>query len=218
MIPWSLSPNPTLLDASRLCRPSRLGSQTSALELVTLLGCGALAAVASTMLELNLRIPGHAIVRAVLPIALGLSLVPRRGAGTVMTASALLSLIVLSVLGLARVGSGALTSLALIGPALDVAARSARSRPWIPLSFALAGLATNLAALAVRASTKALGWERGGGGGGGGGGGRQFAQWWPEAIGTYALCGLLAGLMGALLWFHVAGAGRTSGEAAGDRA
>jgi hypothetical protein len=64
------------------------------------------------------------------------------------------------------------------------------------LGFTLAGLVTNLVALAVRAGTKALGWEHAGT--------RQLPEWWPEAVGTYAACGLVAGLLSALFWFHLA--------------
>jgi hypothetical protein len=100
--------------------------------------------------------------------------------------------------GLSRGGSGAWTSLALTGPFLDLAARRARPGWRLYLGFSLAGLVSNLVALGVRASTKALGWEHAGK--------RQLPEWWPEAIGTYAACGLVAGLLSALLWFHLAAA------------
>jgi H+/Cl- antiporter ClcA len=32
---------------------------------------------------------------------------------------------------------------------------------------------------------------------------RPFAIWWPQAILTYTLCGAVAGLIGALCFFHL---------------
>src|ERR1700741_2250355 len=61
-----------------------------------LISFGAIAAFCSTCLDLQIqRIPGHAILRVVFPIAMGLALVPRRGAGTVMGTSALFTYAIL---------------------------------------------------------------------------------------------------------------------------
>jgi hypothetical protein len=49
-----------------------------AAEIPLLLLAGAVAALATVFLEFRLRIPGHAIVRAVLPMAAGLALAPLR--------------------------------------------------------------------------------------------------------------------------------------------
>jgi hypothetical protein len=43
----------------------------------------------------------------------------------------------------------------------------------------------------------------GGGGGLGGGLGRTFAQWWPHGVWTYAVAGLVAGLISAAPWFRL---------------
>jgi hypothetical protein len=193
-MPIALTLDNELLKASRLEVLVHRGEPTTWIELATLTALGFCAVLASTLLDFKLRIPGHAIVRAIVPISLGLALVPRRGAGSVMTAAALLALASFRLSGVSRVGSGALTSLALTGPMLDFAARRARTGWRLYLGFGLAGLATNLVALAVRAGTKALGWERGGS--------RQLPEWWPEAIVTYAVCGVVAGLLSALFWFH----------------
>jgi hypothetical protein len=123
----------------------------------------------------------------------------------VITAAALPTLAALRAWGISRGGSGALTSLALSGPLLDLVARRVRPGWRLYLGFTLGGLVTNLAALAVRAGTKALGWEHAGT--------RQLPEWWPEAVGTYAACGLVAGLLSALFWFHLA-AGRPEETAA----
>src|SRR5262245_61924517 len=88
-----------------LARPQR---RISAAELLLLLGCGAAAAAAVAFVKLSLGIPGHSIVLASLPMALGLSLAPRRLAGSVMSAGALGSASVFSMLGAGSYGSGAI--------------------------------------------------------------------------------------------------------------
>ena len=86
-------------------------------EAAFLVGCGVVAAVASQWLDFGLRIPGHAILRVVIPMGLGLALVPRRGAGTVMGISGLMSGLILGAVRVPGGGLslGALTSLALTG-------------------------------------------------------------------------------------------------------
>ena len=173
-------------------------------EMLLLSAAGVGAALASALLDFGLRIPGHAIIRAVFPMSLGLALAPRRMGGMVMGASALGSAAALGAGGFASLGAGAMTSLALTGPLLDLALWRAR-RGWrLYLGFASAGLGSNLAALAVQAGTKLSGIGRLGA--------RPLAEWWPQAIGTYALCGLLAGLISALVWFRFAASTRSSDD------
>ena len=124
-------------------------------------------------------------------------LVPRRGAGTVMGLGALFSLLWMQVGGHAAPGWGAITSLLLTGPMMDWALWSAKPGRRIYFSLALAGFATNFAAFVIRGAAKSLGTA--------GGGGQPFAGWWPEAILTYSLCGLLAGVISAAVWFHAPG-------------
>jgi hypothetical protein len=195
-----LTTNEGLREASRLRAMVHGGQRATWVEVATLMALGICAALASTVLELRLRIPGHAILRAIVPMSLGLALVPRRWAGSIMTAAALVAAGGLRAWGVTRGGSGALTSLFMTGPLLDLALRRARPGWRLYLGFCLAGLASNLVALAVRASTKALGWEHAGR--------RQLPEWWPEAIGTYAACGVVAGLLSALFWFHIAAQGQ----------
>ena len=180
-----------------------------AAEMILLASAGIVAATATAFLELRLRIPGHAIIRAVFPMAFGLAVAPRYMAGTIMGASALVSAMTINTVGLAAVGVGALTSLTLTGPLLDLALWRAR-RGWrLYLGFALAGLGANLAAFAVRAGTKLAGLDHAAG--------RPLVAWWPPAIGTYALCGVLAGLISAGVWFQLAD-GRRANAAAEDAA
>ena len=177
---------------------ARSGRRVSALELLVLSASGAAAAAAVGMAKLGLGIPGHSIVLAVLPLALGLSVAPRRLAGSMMSAGALGTAWMLQGAGTATFGSGAFVSLCLLGPMMDLALRNARSGWRVYTALVLAGTATNLAALASRAGTKLLGLDIGG---------RPFDSWWLQAMGTYTASGIVAGLLGAFCWFDFNGRG-----------
>jgi hypothetical protein len=181
-----------LTAAARVPSLARAG-RISALELIALLTSGA-AAAAVGMAKLGLGIPGHSIVLAALPLACGLSLAPRRLAGSIMSGGALGTAFTLSGIGVADYGSGAFVSLFLLGPMMDVALRGARSGWRVYTALVLAGTATNLTALASRAAAKLLGLDLAGA--------RPFDSWWLLAIGTYTASGIIAGLLGALCWFH----------------
>ena len=159
-----------------------------------LLSFGVLATLCMALLDLSLRIPGNAILRAVFPMALGLALVPRQCAGSVMGLGALASATVLKAGGMGGLGFGALTSLALTGPLLDLGLWRAAEGWRLYAGFIVAGLGSNLAALLVRGGTKLLGLEHLAA--------RPAVEWWPVAVGTYALCGALAGLLSAVVWFR----------------
>src|SRR5262249_31817818 len=129
-------------------------------------------------------------------MALGVGLVPRRFAGTIMGGSALATALLAGVARGSGAGAGALTSLCLTGPLLDLALWGAQ-RGWrLYLGFVLAGLGSNLVALAVRGGLKALV---------PGSGGRPAAQWWASAPLTYPACGILAGLLRPRVWFRLRG-------------
>jgi hypothetical protein len=173
-----------------LVRPRERVSYT---ELVLLVACGATAALAVAYVKLGLRIPGHSIVLAALPMVLGMSLAPRRLAGAVMGAGALGMAWLLSRGG-GDFGWGASVSLCLLGPMMDVALLRV-GRGWrLYGALVLSGLATNLVALGVRAVPKVLGFDVADG--------RPFDSWWTQAIVTYSLSGIAAGLLGALCWFQ----------------
>lgn len=191
-MPRLLPPQPVLSEHSRLMRNRAAVVGISSADLAVLIACGLLAAAGVVFVDLDARLPGHAILRGVLPLALGLALVPRRGAGLVMGGSALAGLAGLSLVGRGA-GVGASTSLVLLGPLLDLAAARARSGRWLYLTFGLAGLAANLAALVVRGGAKA---------GGLGGGGRLLSDWLTVAPISYAACGLAAGLISAVVFFR----------------
>ena len=183
-----------LIDATRFPTLSRTRSRISAIELLLLLACGAAAAAAVAYVKLSLRIPGHSIVLAALPMVLGLSLAPRRMAGSVMSAGAIGTAWLLSAAGGASFGSGSSVSLLLIGPMMDVAVRHARGGWRVYAALVMSGVATNLLALGSRAAFKVLGLDLAGA--------RPFDSWWLQASVTYTLSGAVAGLLGALCWFH----------------
>ena len=106
--------------------------------------------------------------------------------------------------GAGALGLGAMTSLLLTGPMLDLALWRAKPGWRLYLGFALAGLATNLVAMAVRGGQKVGGLDSIHG--------RPLADWLPVAAGTYALCGALAGLISALVWFQFAAEHGPSGD------
>ena len=182
-----------LIGAARFPSLARPQQRISTAELALLLACGAAAAAAVGFVKLGLGIPGHSIVLAALPMALGLSLAPRRLGGSVMSAGALGAAWLAVAVGGARYGSGSFVSLCLIGPMMDLALHRARSGGLVYFALVLSGVATNLLALASRAATKLLGLDLGA---------RPFDSWWLQAVVTYTLSGVVAGLLGALCWFH----------------
>jgi len=190
--------HPGLADGTRLRWLAQPDQRLKATELLLLLSAGVVAALASAFLDFGLKIPGHAIIRAVFPMALGFAAAPRRMAGTTMGASALATALVLnftvSIGGRALIGAGAMTSLVLTGPLLDVALWRARRGWQLYASFALAGLASNLVALSIRAVPKLMNVDHAIG--------RPLAIWFPRAIVSYTLCGVFAGLISALVWFQ----------------
>jgi hypothetical protein len=187
---------------SRIGSIDQLSGDLSNAEIAVLGLLGVTAALTSAYLRLPLRIPGSSLVMAVLPIGLGLALVPRQLAGTTMAASALLTATVMDASGIHRFGAGALTSLVAIGPMLDLALARARSGWRLYLGFVAAGLAANVLAFAVRGVFKLFGFD--------GPGTRLFDDWLSQAAVTYVLAGGFAGLFSGACWFRfVASGGNT---------
>ncbi len=171
----------------------RAGPRISTLETAVLLLAGGAAAVPTASLRLGLRIPGHAIVLAVLPLACGLALVPRRGAGSIMAVGAGVTAAWLRGGGHAALGAGALTSLCATGPLLDLALAWMRSGWRLYGAFVAAGLTSNLLALVARGGVKLGGFDAPGM--------RPMQDWWPRAGVTYLAAGAVAGLISAAIWF-----------------
>jgi len=158
---------------------------------------GAIAAFSSACLDLGIqRVPGHAILRVVFPIAVGFAVVPRRGAGTVMGVAAFLVASLLNFSGIRGegLGVGAMTSLVATGPLLDWTLRRANSGWKQYAGFTLAGICSNVLALLVRGTLKATGFELPGR--------RPLLDWLSQACVTYVLCGLVAGLISAVILFY----------------
>jgi hypothetical protein len=202
-----------LEQASRLGRIVGARDSINSRELAILLACGVLAAMAVAMVTVPLRIPGHAILRAALPMVAGLALVPRRSAGGVMSLGALAAVGVFYFGSIGNLQAAAVTGLLALGPAIDLALRDEPTGWRLYLRLALAGTVANLLAWGVRMmvaiwfAAPLAGSGRGGGGGMGlgGGGGRavahQFLEFWAAAILTFAVCGAIAGLASAAVWF-----------------
>lgn len=184
-----------VLSAARIPSVPSAGERVTVAELLLLLFCGCTAAITIGYVRLGLRIPGHVIVLAALPMTLGLALAPRRMAGSVMSAGAFGTASLLAAFGGARYGGGSFVSLCLLGPMMDVALVGTR-RAWrLYLGLVLAGMTTNLMAFTSRGGGKLLGFDLPGT--------RPFATWWSQALLTYTISGAVAGLLAALVWFRL---------------
>ena len=164
----------------------------TAAEIGTLLLLGAIAAVLSTVVKLHLQIPGHAILRIVLPATLGLALVPRRGAGSIFSISAIGFSALLYPIGLPLgatfiIGIKAATSLLMIGIFSDLLLAKAKKGWQIYLALIVAAILANCAALGMRFAVTFFGNE-------------VFKE---KALMTYPVSGLLAGLVSAAIWFRL---------------
>jgi hypothetical protein len=192
---------PTQLSLCEYGRASRLrnlcvaGEQLSVRELLIIILAGAAAAVAVAFLPLQIRIPGHAVLKATLPIVCGIALVPRPWVGTMSGLAAMMTAAIFFLLGIGNLQAAAVTSLLVIGPAIDLALRGAKvGSAQLYLRFAFAGLLANLCAFGVRwgiallqtGSLHPLHMK-------------QMALW---ALESFSLCGLAAGVISGVLCFR----------------
>jgi hypothetical protein len=182
-----------LVSAGRFHTLAKVQERISGVEILLLICCGAVSATVIGFVRLGLRIPGHSIVLSLIPMALGLALAPRRFGGFLMSAGAFAAASVYSGAGLAQYGSGAFVSLCLLGPMMDLALTKVRSGWRLYLGMMLAGIGTNLMALGSKITSKLLGLDPGT---------RLLGEWLPQAIVTYAISGVIAGLLGAICFFH----------------
>lgn len=204
------SPAANLRQASRWPAFTTAADRATSRELALLFACGSLAALAVCTVHLSFRVPGHAILRAVFPMAAGIALVPRRSAGLVMAVGALLATVGLRIGNVGEIQSAAFVSLVAFGPLLDLALAGAPIGWKLYARFAAAGAAANLIAFAVRyalaffiARGSGGGNGTGGGFGAGLGGGHDFLSFWPLALVSFTLCGAVAGLVSAAVWFRL---------------
>jgi hypothetical protein len=112
-----------------------------------------------------------------------------------MSAGALGTASAFGLTGLAHYGSGAIVSLCLMGPMMDLALAKVRNGWSLYFGLVAAGIGTNLMAFGSRAISKLMGLDLASM--------RPFGLWWSQAIITYTLCGAAAGLIGALCFFHL---------------
>jgi hypothetical protein len=203
MLDAVFAPQIELKDSSRLPSLSRSTAITTA-ELACLLLCGALGAVAVGLLHLQLRVPGHAILRGAFPMAMGLALVPRRGAGILMAIAAGITATAMSAAQVGVFPATSMLSVLALGPVLDLALLGPSTGWKLYARFAAAGAIANLLAYGLRLAGLRFGIETAGGGGGGngGGGGARFLELGTFTLLSFLICGALAGLIGAAAWFR----------------
>jgi hypothetical protein len=194
MLSTAFTTRTSLRGASRL-RTISGENRVSAAEIAILFACGALAALAIGLVHLRVGMPGHAIFRAVLPMAMGLALVPRRSSGMVMSFGAGVTAAAMSVGQFGFFPPAALLSILILGPALDVALLG-KPQGWrLYTRFILAGAAANLAAFSAKVALVALGWEMRGG--------RHFMEFWSAPLLSFAIWGAVAGLVSAAICFRL---------------
>lgn len=187
-----LSPAANLKRSSRLPELVSSSDRISWLEIAALVACGALAVFA---IHLSWRVPGHAILRAVFPMAAGLAVVPRRSAGLVMTLSAALTGRMLHWGDFGEIQPAALASLLARGPMLDLATLGAPVGWRLYSRFVAAGIAANLVAFTTRTIMAALGYETPGS--------HQMERLGWLVPASFVLCGAVAGLVSAIAWFRL---------------
>jgi hypothetical protein len=200
MLDTVFAPQIGLKASSRLPLVSRSAGITSA-ELACLLVCGAMAALAVGLLHLQIRVPGHAILRGAFPMAMGLALVPRRGAGIMMAIAAGITATAMSAAQVGNFPATSMLSVLALGPILDLALLGPSIGWKLYARFAAAGAVANLLAFGLKLAGLSLGIETVGGGSGGGGGGRLL-EFGTFALLSFLICGALAGLIGAAAWFR----------------
>ncbi len=179
----------------RISPLSKRGERIAGVELLSLVCAGGLAAAAIAFIPLQMQIPGHAILKAALPMVFGVAMVPRRGAGTVAGLAAAGAVGAFFVLNVGNMQPAAVIALLAIGPAIDIALNGAKKAGWrLYLRFALAGLLANLVSFAVRWGTASFHLDSP----------RPHAlrEFGFAALASFALCGLAAGLISAVVCFR----------------
>jgi hypothetical protein len=192
--------NSTTLPYRRIGGASRLGplsvptDKLGGIELFALIIAGTLATLAIAFIPLQLRVPGHAILKATLPIVLGVALVPRPFAGTISGLAAMGSVGTLLAMGTATFQPAAVMALVAIGPAIDLALyRTRTGGRSLYLRFAAAGLLANLFAFAVRWGMAWLELD---------GSAHTMQRIGIWALLSFAACGVAAGLVSAVICFR----------------
>jgi hypothetical protein len=192
-----------VLGQTRRIGSSAPGSERMALvDLLILAAAGVAAATAVAAIPLQIHVPGHAILKATLPIVAGMALAPRRMAGTIMGIAAALTVLLFSTIRFGQWQPPALVALLAIGPAIDLALAYRAKGGWrLYLRFALAGLLANTLAFFARGGMNWFGLD-------------NFRHVLAHIDGSvflsFAACGVIAGLFSAVVCF------RSSVKGAGD--
>ncbi len=151
--------------------------------------CGISAALLLVLVHPSLRIPGSAILRAMIPLALGYYLSKDRNIGFVMSLFAAGALTITPLFSITPKISPT-AALLLIGPLLDLASRIASHRPkFAILAFGLAGGSANSIAFLFRANIvdSLLGEDH------------QLQSFGIGVFMSFVLCGVLSGLVCGLI-------------------
>jgi hypothetical protein len=183
---------PTLADAGRLPRVTSV-DRLSLAEVGVLALAGLATACGEAWIHLSLKVPGHAILRAIVPMMVGLALVPRRGAGTAMGFFAGAGALLLNCLPGEGISIASGIAMILVGPAIDLALIGAKASYGLYARFAAAGVLANLAALAIKvlAINAGLLVQK-----------EPLATYLVRAFPSYLICGAIAGLIGGAVCFR----------------
>jgi hypothetical protein len=185
---------PNLRIASRV-RGLADNTRISLAEIGCLMACGAASALAVGLIHRSFGVPGIAILRGLLPIALGFAVVPRRSAGITMSLSAGATAAAMNAAQLGEFQLPALAGTLALGPVLDFAL-AGRPHGWhIYMRFAVAGMVANLVAFSSKFVAAYLGWHIPGGG--------RATQSIAVASVSFILCGAIAGVISAAIWFRL---------------
>lgn len=187
-----LQNNPAIESRSRLIFLTGSRGLVYPYNIFLLIFFGILAGLAVSQLKLSLGIPGHAIIKIMIPMAIGISLAPARSAGAIMGISGLATAFICQILtNHTGSGTGVYTSLVCTGILLDLTLHFSNTGWKLYSCLMLSGLIANIIALYVRSGFKSflkiniL----------------EVNTWFQTAAFTYPICGLLAGLICALVVF-----------------
>ncbi len=197
MLKFVFQPCYALGQSRRIGSAVRSSDRITLVELAILVAAGVVAATAVAALQLQIHIPGHAILKAALPIVAGMARrCERMGYGTIM------GVLPPHSTGIAvhprfTLGSGNRRiwwQLLAIGPAIDIALAYRASSGWrLYLRFALAGLLANTLAFFARGGMEWFGLD-------------NFRHVLAHIDGgvffSFAACGVIAGLASAIVCFR----------------
>jgi hypothetical protein len=184
------------LQQARRIRPTGRASENAGqLDIGLLMLAGGIAAVAVVAFSPALHIPGHAILRAALPMVCGMAVAPRRMAGSIMAVGAGTAVAILSFTGMGNWQPAAVVALLALGPAMDITLAGPSKGGWLLyLRFALAGVLANSAAFVLRGGLSVFGLDSSRP--------HSIARFDARVFLSFAACGAVAGLIAAVVCFR----------------